>query len=139
MQNSLYFIGALLAVAGGALSFYFYGVYKEFLSGRQWWIPSLCRIDNRACIDIIETPFGSIAGVPNALSGTIFLFGYAYTLFGSYLGNIPVSIPFLMGMFTMFIGLYLVYGLVKLSAKCVVCLIVHALNLIIFTLQLISL
>ncbi len=139
MQNSLYLIGALLAFAGGALSFYFYGVYKGILSGRQWWIPSLCRIDNRTCIDIVNTPFGSIAGVPNALSGTIFLFAYTSALFCTYLGIIPVSIPFLMGMFTMFIGLYLVYGLVKLSAKCVVCLTVHALNLIIFTLQLFSL
>jgi len=139
MQNSLYLIGALLALTSGALSFYFYGVYKGFLSRKQWWIPLFCQIDKRTCIDIVDTPFGSIAGVPNALSGTVFLLVYASTLFGSYLGNIPVSIPFLMGMFTMIIGLYLVYGLVKLSTKCMICLTVHIFNLIIFALQLIRL
>jgi hypothetical protein len=35
MQATLFLIGALLALAGGALSFYYYGVYKGLLSGKQ--------------------------------------------------------------------------------------------------------
>jgi hypothetical protein len=35
MQATLFLIGALLALAGGALSFYYYGVFKGLLSGKQ--------------------------------------------------------------------------------------------------------
>lgn len=139
MITSFYLVGALLALAGGALSFYFYGVYKGFLSGKQWWIPSVCQLDGQTCMFIMDTHFGKIAGIPNALSGTVFLLLYAAVLLGTDQNLVPVSVPLLMGMFTMFIGVYLVFGLVKLSARCVVCLTVHSLNLIIFILQLIYL
>jgi len=50
---------------------------------------------------------------------------------------IPEFIPFVMGAFTIIIGLYLVNGLFKLKTVCPICITVHVLNVVIFSLQLI--
>ncbi|MFQ6677095.1 MAG: vitamin K epoxide reductase family protein [Fidelibacterota bacterium] len=135
---SVYLIGALLALVGGALSFYFYGVYRHIFSGKDRWMPTICHIDEKTCLSIIETSYGRIGGIPNALSGSVFLFIYSAVLTGTFFLFIPVYIPLLMGLFTVIIGIYLIYGLTKLHARCTICLTVHLVNFIIFILQLIS-
>ncbi len=135
---SVYLIGALLALVGGALSFYFYCVYMHICSGKDWWMPTVCHLDGQTCLSIVETSYGRIGGIPNALSGTIFLFIYSAVLTGTFFQFIPSYIPLLMGWFTIITGIYLIYGLIKLSAKCTICLTIHLVNFFIFILQLIS-
>jgi len=138
MLKSFYLIGALLALVSGALSFYFYGVYKGILTGKQWWIPSFWQMTSTNCIRIIETDYGKYFGVTNAALGTPLLFGYGIILFGTAYSFVPTIIPFIMGIISILIGVYLINGLLKLKMHCRICYTVHTLNLIILFLQLAS-
>ncbi len=137
MSEALYLIGALLVFTGGAFSFYFYGVYKGFLSKKQVWLPPFWQIEGQTCLHIVQSPYGKIGGVPNSLSGTIYMIIYGMVLLAVYLGLLPVHVPFIMGLLTLIIGMYLIYGLIRLSTKCVICISVHFINLIVFIFQLI--
>ncbi|MBL7031089.1 MAG: vitamin K epoxide reductase family protein [Candidatus Marinimicrobia bacterium] len=137
MNSILYFIGALLAIAGGAFSFYFYAVSTHRMLYSQWWVPRICQIELPECVAITKTKYGQIFGMPNALSGSVFLIFYAYTLFSAALGWVPSALPFVMGILTIIIGLYLIYGLFKLKTVCPICITIHTINLVIFILQLV--
>ena len=137
MDAALYFIGALLAFVGGAFSFYFYAVSNHRMLYSQWWVPRVCQLDLAECVSIIKTKYGEIFGIQNALSGTIFLIAYGFALMGVPLRLIPEFIPFVMGAFTIIIGLYLVNGLFKLKTVCPICITVHVLSVVIFSIQLI--
>jgi|TARA_Y100000310_G_scaffold244465_1_gene249238 uncharacterized membrane protein len=126
-----------LALAGGAFSFYFYGVYIGWITYRQWWVPRFCELDSDQCISIVDSNYGRIVGIPNALVGSFFLLCYAYALLGVPLELMEKSIPLYMGWFTVLVGVYLIYGLIRLKIACPVCITVHVLNGIIFLLQII--
>ncbi|MBN4080995.1 vitamin K epoxide reductase family protein [Caldithrix abyssi] len=135
MNTNLYYFCALLALAGGAFSFYFYGVYRGWISYRQWWVPRFCELDSDKCTSIVDSKYGRIVGVSNALVGSLFLLGYALALAGVPMGLVERTVSFYMGWFTVSVGIYLVYGLFRLKVACPVCMIVHMLNGIIFLLQ----
>jgi len=137
MNFYLYLIGALLAITGGAFSFYFYAVSIGRMPYRQWWVPRICQIDLTNCVAITRTKYGQIFGITNSISGTIFLIIYGFTLLTAAIGWVDPLLPFIMGVFTILIGLYLVYGLFKLKTVCPLCITIHTMNLVIFILQLI--
>ena len=136
MHATLYLIGALLALTGGALSFYFYGVYKGLLSRKQLWIPPFLHMTSANCTNVIETAYGEHFGFSNVAVGIPFMFGYGIVLWVTSNGNISTTIPFIMGIISILIGIYLINGLVRLKMHCRICYTVHTLNLIIFFLQL---
>ena len=133
---NLYLLGALLALAGGALSVYFHGVYASWFSSRQWWIPVFCRMEAQQCTSIVDTPFGKILGRPNAEFGIIFFPAYAILLIVTGFGYINPILPLSISIFTGFVGMVLTYGLIKLKVFCRICMTVHFLNLINFLMQL---
>jgi len=137
LSQNLYYLCALLALAGGAFSFYFYGVYRGWISFRQWWVPHFCELEKGVCTSIVDSKYGRIIGIPNALVGGPFFLCYAFTLIGVPLGWVAWSIPLYIGAFTIMASVYLVYGLIRLKVVCPICIIVHILNGIIFLLQLI--
>ncbi|CUV10542.1 hypothetical protein MGWOODY_Mmi2186 [hydrothermal vent metagenome] len=51
------------------------------------------------------------------------------------MGWVTPVLPFYLGIFTMLIAVYLIYGLIRLQVICPVCIIVHMLNGIIFLIQ----
>lgn len=131
-----YFFGALLALAGGAFSFYFHGVYSGKLSAGQWWIPSFCRMDAKKCTSIVDTPFGTTFGKPNSFYGLWFYPLYFLILIFSAHGHVSPLIPLALASATVFAGIYLTYGLFRLKVVCPVCLSVHSINLLNFLIQL---
>lgn len=135
MSSYLYWFGALLALVGGALSFYFYGVYRGWISAQQGWIPPFCRMNSTTCINIVDSRYGRIGRVPNAFSGSLFLLLYAYSLMATSFGWLSWKIPFIMGVLSIIGGIYLVVGLAKLKVLCPICITVHTLNLLILLLQ----
>lgn len=137
MHYNIYFIGALLALIGGAFSFYFNGVYYGKILPHQFWIPQVCQMDSNQCTSIVETKYGKIFGVPNAQLGRYFLFGYSLTLAGVPFNLVDPLIPLFIGGLTIFLGIYLVYGLIRLKTPCSICLTIHVLNAVIFIIQLI--
>ena len=118
-------------------SFYFYGVYKNWIRPHQIWIPTFCELNSNQCVSIVDTKYGRLLGLPNALIGIFLFLSYAIILICVALKYIDPIIPLYIGGFTIIIGLYLVYGLYRLRVVCKVCLLVHLLNAIIFTMQVI--
>ena len=137
MNNQLYFFCALLAIVGGAFSFYFYSVYKGWINHRQFWVPSFCELNSKQCVSIVDTKYGRLLGIPNAFVGIFLFLIYAIILISTALNYIDPIIPRFVGGFTIVLGLYLIYGLFRLKVVCKICLLVHFLNAIIFFIQLI--
>lgn len=61
---------------------------------------------------------------------------YSFASVGVPLDWVKPSLPMYFGLFTIIIGIYLIYGLFRLKVACPVCLTVHSINLIIFIRQL---
>lgn len=135
MSETNYFVGALLASVGGALSFYFYSVYKGRISGDQWWVPSFLRMNSDTCASVIDTRFGRHFGKPNAAIGPPFMFIYSILLILAGIDLISESVTFLMAAITLFVAVYLIYGLWRIRTHCRICYTIHFLNLVIFLLQ----
>jgi len=130
-----YLFGALLTFFGGALSFYFYGVYSNLFSPEQKLVPSFCRLSNTDCTSIIDTKYGRLLGYSNAIIGTFFLFFHTILLVASSVNLIHYFFPFIMSIFSIATGAYLIYGLIKLKVKCNICISIHIINIIVFSLQ----
>ncbi len=125
-----------MAFAGGALSFYFHGVYSGEFQKHPWWIPSFLRMESSHCTSIVETPFGKIFGRPNAAVGIVFFPAYAILLVLTAHGHVNPILPLFISIITVFAGMVLTYGLIKLKVLCRICMTVHLLNLINFLIQL---
>ena len=126
-----------MALVGGAFSFYFYGVYRGWIRRQQIWIPRFFELESSHCLSIVETKYGQIFGLPNALSGIFILLGYAIILLCTSLGYIGPIISLYIGGFIVAISIYLIIGLIQLRVTCRICLLVHFLNASILLIQII--
>lgn len=126
-----------MALVGGAFSFYFYGVYRSWISHKQIWIPRFFELESSHCLSIVETKYGQIFGLPNALWGIFVLLGYAIILICTSLGYIGPIISLYIGGFIVVISIYLIIGLIQLRVTCRICLLVHFLNASILLIQII--
>ncbi len=124
-------------MVGGALSFYFYSVYQGKMFYKQWWMPPVLRMTSDNCSNVIDTPYGRHFNLPNAALGAPLMVLYAALLF--LVGNEMISktVPLSFGVITLFVAVYLIYGLWKINKHCRICYTVHFLNLVIFIMQLI--
>ena len=127
-----------MALVGGAFSFYFYGVYRGWIRRQQIWIPRFFELESSHCLSIVETKYGQIFGLPNALSGIFVLLGYAIILICISLGYIDPNISLYIGGFIVAISIYLIIGLIHLKVTCRICLFVHFLNAFILLIQIIK-
>ena len=126
-----------MALVGGAFSFYFYGVYRGWISSQQIWIPKFFELKSSHCLSIVETKYGKIFGLPNALWGIFVLLGYSIILICISLGYIDSNISLYIGGFIVAISIYLIIGLIHLKVTCRICLFVHLLNATILLIQII--
>ncbi len=126
-----------MALVGGAFSFYFYGVYRGRISGQQIWFPKFFELKSSHCLSIVETKYGKIFGLPNALWGIFVLLGYSIILICISLGYIDSNISLYIGGFIVAISIYLIIGLIHLKVTCRICLFVHFLNASILLIQII--
>ena len=126
-----------MALVGGAFSFYFYSVFRGWIVPKQIWIPKFCELRSSQCLSIVESKYGQIFGLPNALLGIFVLIGYAIILIGTSLDYINQNIPLYIGCLIVAIGIYLIYGLIRLKVNCKICLFVHFLNAVILMIQII--
>ena len=126
-----------MALVGGAFSFYFYGVYRGWINNQQIWIPKFFELKSSHCLSIVETKYGKIFGLPNALWGIFVLLGYSIILICISLGYIDSNISLYIGGFIVAISIYLIIGLIHLKVTCRICLFVHFLNASILLIQII--
>ena len=126
-----------MALIGGAFSFYFYSVFRGWIAPKQIWIPKFCELRSSQCLSIVESKYGQIFGLTNALLGIFVLIGYAIILIATSLDYINQNIPLYIGCLIVSIGIYLIYGLIRLKVNCKICLFVHFLNAVILMMQII--
>jgi len=135
LEFFLNFSSALFTFIGGALSFYFYGVYSKSLSRKQKIIPKFFQLSSNECTSVVDSRYGSLGGAPNVYIGFIYLFFHSAVLIAAGFSFINQFIPFLLSLFSLVIGIYLIYGLIKLKIKCRICISVHLINLTVLFLQ----
>lgn len=128
-------LSAFLLFIAALLSFYFFGVYARLFAYDRFYVPSFCRLSSDECTSIVDTKYGRVFGVSNAFVGAIFLLVHSIVLIFNYFEIISSFYPFFMSVASTSIGVYLVYGLVKLKVKCNICITVHIINISVFIMQ----
>ncbi len=132
MSQPIYpIIVALLAFAGWAFSFYFVSVTTGRLTPNIWWMPPFCRMSEGSCQTLVETPYGTILGRPNAFWGTLYYPFLVLVIAAAALDTVDVGVLVGLASLAMIISLYLLWGLYRLRTACPVCFATHAVNLLI--------
>ncbi|NQU67852.1 MAG: vitamin K epoxide reductase family protein [Candidatus Marinimicrobia bacterium] len=123
----------ILAGLGWTLSFYFYGVYKKFITDMVWWIPPQLQMAKCRCKDIVDTKFGKILGQSNSFWGMWYYLALIFiTAFTYFTGVPPFSWIFGLSIIALLFTLYLSLGLYRLNVLCRTCLGVHGVNVAVF-------
>jgi len=129
MTNFLIFI---LSVAGLWISIYFTGVFYKWFEPDVFWIPKVCRLDEKSCLNVLQTPRAKIFGIPNSAFG-ILLYTYILldlVLFSPVIGLIFVTLALVR-------SFYLAYSLLFITKiPCPLCFTSHGINLVLFLLYL---
>ena len=122
----------LLAAIGFVISVYFSGVYYKWFSPEVFWMPQVCRLEEKTCLSVLDTPRAKIFGLPNSLLG-IFVYAYAALdvfFFPPYLGALLLGAACLR-------SVYLAYSLLFITKiPCKLCFASHAVNLALFVIYL---
>jgi uncharacterized membrane protein len=115
------------ALAGLGIASYFSLVYYRVIGAESKWIPPFCRMEQGACLRILDTREAKVLGVPNSILGMLY---YGAILF------VPIDsleVLFLVAsIFSIGLGMYLVHALVyRLRTHCPLCYTAHGINLVI--------
>lgn len=137
-MDIIFVILALLALAGGAFSFYFLQVYRGKMASEVWWIPSICHMSEASCRSIVDTPYGRILGKPNAFWGTVFYPFLLVLIMATALFKLDPWILFYLSLAVFLLTLYLIWGLLVLRVLCRVCIFIHAVNILFFLILVVS-
>ena len=124
----------LCSILGLSISLYFTLVYYRLIKPDATFVPKFCRLDEATCQYLMSTRNARILGARNFVLGLLY---YSVLILYVTLVSLQqtISFEFVAGisLFTVLLGIYLVYGLiVKLKTHCLLCYTSHALNLIIF-------
>lgn len=129
---------SLLAVLGLVISTYFTAVAYRWVAPDAAWIPSFCRLGERTCATIVDTPRARVFGLPNSVLGQ----GWYMTLLVSAAAG-SLSHPqwwwalLAASAATVLLGAFLTWSLLFITrVPCRLCFTSHAVNLAIFLLLL---
>lgn len=127
---------AALGILGLFISTYFTAVAYRWVSPETRWVPSFCRMGERTCATIVDSPRAKVFGVPNSVLGQLF---YLALLAGIATGILWESPFYLLALLasggTVVLGAFLTYSLLFLTrVPCPLCFTSHFLNLCIFLL-----
>ncbi len=123
---------AILAGIGLYISAYFTLVAYGVVNPATRLVPSVCRLDERACRSVLSTPYARVFGAPNFVLGLLY---YALILILAVGGLLTSSSVLLVGLrglawATVVLGLYLTYALIeRVRVHCVLCYAAHSINL----------
>jgi uncharacterized membrane protein len=122
----------ILLLVGLTISIYFTGVYYHWFSPDVFWIPKVCRLEEKSCLLVLDTPRAKIFGIPNSAFGIgIYLYLMLDLFFFSPL------LGFLLLAAALTRSIYLAYSLIFITKiPCVLCFTSHAVNLALFLIYL---
>jgi uncharacterized membrane protein len=141
----------VLSLAGLADALYFTFAYYGRVK-RAHWVPEvLCAREGSGCLTVVQTPYGSVFGLPNSLLGTI----YYVLLIAWAIGGQPLAMEFRLGMrsylitfgdlmlassaLTVALGFYLIFALRRiLYTGCTLCYAAHGINLLLLALLIVA-
>lgn len=129
-----------LALLGLLISSYFTAVAYRWMEPDHAWVPEVCRLGERTCATVVDTPRARVLGLPNSVLGQGF---YAALLIGVPTGlatSPPWSWLYLgASALTVALAAFLTYSLLFITrVPCRLCFASHAINLAIFVLLLAS-
>ena len=121
---------------GFLISAYFTLAYYGVIRPDAMFVPKICRLDERTCQYLMGTRNAKVLGARNFVLGLLYYVGLIlYIGVPSIDRIVPAVVVTGISLFTVLLGIYLVYGLiVTLKTHCVLCYASHALNLGIFLL-----
>jgi len=120
----------LLCGTGFYISVYFTGIYYKLFSPHVFWVPRICRLSEKGCASVLETPRAKIFGIPNSALGIVL---YSYLIFDVFF--FPVWIGWFFLTLALLRSVYLVYSLLFITKiPCPLCFISHGINLVLFLL-----
>jgi len=132
-----FFTLIMLSVFGYFISLYFYLVHRQRLTEEVWWMPKILRMTDCRCDEIVDSEFGQTLGRSNAFWGLWYYSILLILLTGNWFLNIPsIGILFIIVLLAFAHSIYLAWGLYLLRVICRPCLGAHALNMLIFIIQL---
>jgi uncharacterized membrane protein len=125
-----------LAVVGLAISSYFTAVAYRWVAPDATWLPPVCRMGEKTCATVVDTPRARVFGVPNSVLGQLW---YLALIVATPLGTtfaLPWWWLFLAASAaTVALGAFLTYSLLYVTrVPCTLCFGSHALNLALFLL-----
>lgn len=125
--------GALvaLAVVGALDALYFVLVDQRKIPPDPRWLPPVCRMDEATCVQIIDTPYARVLGLPNAVYGlTWYLLLASLAAWALVTGELLLCVPLLVvAGLTVLLSAYLAWALlVKLETVCPLCFLGHGIN-----------
>ena len=132
----------VLSLAGLADALYFTFAYYGRIKRARWVPQVLCAREGSSCLTVLQTPYGSVFGLPNSLLGIV----YYLLLIIWAVGGQSLGLEFRLGMHsylisfgglllassavTVALGFYLIYALRQvLDTHCPLCYAAHAINL----------
>ncbi|MEJ2009077.1 MAG: vitamin K epoxide reductase family protein [Acidobacteriota bacterium] len=140
-----------LSLAGLADALYFTFAYYGRIKKARWVPQALCAREQSSCVTVVQTPYGSVFGVPNSLPGILY---YALLILWATAGpsarlTIQIDMTSYIITFTdlliaasavtVALGFYLVYALRRiLHSDCPFCYAAHAINLSLLALLIIA-
>lgn len=125
-----------LAVVGLAISTYFTAVAYRWIAPDAAWLPPVCRIGEKTCATVVDTPRARVFGIPNSVLGQLW---YVALIVATPLG-MTFAPPWWWGFLaasagTVALGVFLTYSLLYITrVPCTLCFASHALNFVLFAL-----
>jgi uncharacterized membrane protein len=141
----------VLSLAGLADALYFTFAYYGRVRKARWVPEVLCAREGSSCLTVVQTPYGSVFGVPNSLLGIV----YYLLLMAWAIGGQAMGLEFRLGMrsylitfgdlliatsaVTVALGFYLIFALRRiLHTDCPLCYAAHATNLALLVLLIVG-
>ncbi|MBI4549404.1 MAG: vitamin K epoxide reductase family protein [Candidatus Omnitrophica bacterium] len=117
-----------LSLAGLWISVYFTGVYYRWFSPDVFWVPQVCRLDEKSCLNVLQTPRAKLFGIPNSAFGIGI---YSYLALSVFI--LPPWPGFALLGAALVRSAYLAHSLIFVTKiPCRLCFASHGINLILF-------
>ena len=140
-----------LSILGLADALYFAFAYYGRVRKSRWVPQVLCAREGSSCATVVQTPYGSIFGVPNSLLGIIYYMLLALWAVAGQSAQVAVQVNttsyvltftdllIITGAVTVLLGFYLIFALRRiLHTDCPLCYGAHAINLLLLVLLVIA-
>ena len=117
-----------LSIAGLWISIYFTGVFYKWFQPHVFWIPKVCQLNEKTCLNVLETPRAKIFGIPNSALGIGI---YSYLILDCFF--FPPQLGLGLLVMAVLRSVYLAYSLIFVTKiPCPLCFTSHVINLALF-------